>query len=616
MADFRKLFLALIAGALLLGTVASAADYSCSVSAVPTIVRSEGVAELAGDILLSCSGDPLPVPTIANVRLRIPWTNITSKILGQRNTPAQNVLDAILLLDDAGIYPPGPLPRGYASTAGSLTPQTDGSQNIYQAVQISNDTIEWQGVVLAGSASPYHQSIRLTNVRIFPYGFAVGQQISATVTIQTSSAGIPVTPSNTVPSIAEIQRGLYTTYTPLTLNNCSPGPLQGNISVKLTEGFATAFKPRWNNTVGLYGVSHNTPGGSYLDESAYNPIWGSGPPPSSGVLPGGGDLVALTSVGVANNGTRFWITITNVPIGVTLTPPASVTAANGLVLTLVSSTGSSSAGGQWQFSYEVSSYAAPNLSQFQIDAVTITIGVSVAPPVPVTDPSNPVKAHTSFRPLSGTPYASTDGPNNEGDDVPRFLESTTDDDRTVLTINQNCKTVLLFPYLVQMGSSWDSGIAISNTSVDPFGTVKQDGACTLNFYGTAGATVVNANLSGNIGKQTTPVVQAGGMFVMTLSGGGKVVNPVPSATDDCSSLGTNTCPGIPEFRGYMIASCNFQYGHGFAFISDMGAQKLAQGYLALVVPYRSSMFPSTLGGRPAQNAGLGAAPNEGEQLGN
>jgi len=608
MADFRKLFLALIAGALLLGTVASAADYSCSVSAVPTIVRSEGVADLAGDILLSCSGDPLPVPTIANVRLRIPGTNITSKILGQRNTPAQNVLDAILLLDDAGIFPPGPLPRGYASTAGSLTPQTDGSQNIYQAVQISNDTIEWQGVVLAGSASPYHQSIRLTNVRIYPYGFAVGQQIPAIVTIQTSSAGIPVTPSNTVPSIAEIQRGLYATYSSLTLNNCVPGTVSGSIGVTLTEGFATAFKPRVNNTVGLYGVSHNTPGGSYLDESAYNPIWGSGSPPSSGVLPGGGDLVALTSVGVANNGTRFWITITNVPIGVTLAPPASVTAANGLVLSLVSSSGSSAAGGTWQFSYEVSSYASPNLSQFQIDAVGITIGVSIVQPVPVT--VSPVNAHTSFRPLAGPTVASMDG-SSETDDVPRFLDSPTADDRTVLTINQNCKTVLLFPYLVQLGSSWDSGIAISNTSVDPFGTVNQSGACTLYFYGQANGATVNGNTDAGNGTQATPTIPAGGQFVMTLSGGGGVLGLDGSWTacsgDNCS---------LPEFRGYMIASCNFQYAHGFAFISDMGAQKLSQGYLALVVPYRSTMYSSPLGGRPAQWAGLNANVNEGEGLGN
>ena len=42
----------------------------------------------------------------------------------------------------------------------------------------------------------------------------------------------------------------------------------------------------------------------------------------------------------------------------------------------------------------------------------------------------------------------------------------------------------------------------------------------------------------------------------------------------------------PNFQGYVIAVCQFQYAHGFAFISDVGARNLAMGYLALVVDDR------------------------------
>jgi len=44
--------------------------------------------------------------------------------------------------------------------------------------------------------------------------------------------------------------------------------------------------------------------------------------------------------------------------------------------------------------------------------------------------------------------------------------------------------------------------------------------------------------------------------------------------------------GAFEFQGYIIAQCEFQYGHGFAFITDGfgGIPALAQGYLALVIP--------------------------------
>jgi hypothetical protein len=39
----------------------------------------------------------------------------------------------------------------------------------------------------------------------------------------------------------------------------------------------------------------------------------------------------------------------------------------------------------------------------------------------------------------------------------------------------------------------------------------------------------------------------------------------------------------PGFQGYGIAECAFQFGHGFAFVSDLGARNLAMGYLPLVV---------------------------------
>jgi len=39
-----------------------------------------------------------------------------------------------------------------------------------------------------------------------------------------------------------------------------------------------------------------------------------------------------------------------------------------------------------------------------------------------------------------------------------------------------------------------------------------------------------------------------------------------------------------SFQGYVIATSNFQLAHGFAFVSDVGARNLAQGYLSLILP--------------------------------
>jgi hypothetical protein len=42
----------------------------------------------------------------------------------------------------------------------------------------------------------------------------------------------------------------------------------------------------------------------------------------------------------------------------------------------------------------------------------------------------------------------------------------------------------------------------------------------------------------------------------------------------------------PGFQGYIIATCEFQYAHGFAYITNGygGVNTQAQGYLALVLP--------------------------------
>jgi hypothetical protein len=113
-------------------------------------------------------------------------------------------------------------------------------------------------------------------------------------------------------------------------------------------------------------------------------------------------------------------------------------------------------------------------------------------------------------------------------------------------------TTLLFPYLTNQ-AGFDTGIAISATATDPFGTVPQSGTCTLNWYGAAFT-----------GATPTPIVNSGTTYVALVS---TTLNNVTGG-----------------FSGYMIAVCRFQYAHGFAFVSDLGARNLAMGYLALVIP--------------------------------
>ena len=98
-------------------------------------------------------------------------------------------------------------------------------------------------------------------------------------------------------------------------------------------------------------------------------------------------------------------------------------------------------------------------------------------------------------------------------------------------------------------AGFDTGIAISNTSRDPFAnqnTRLQAGTCTLNYYGgTTGGGAAPA------AQTTNAAVEAGAQLLFVLSSGG--------------NLGVAATPG---FQGYIIAQCRFQYAHGFAFVTD------------------------------------------------
>jgi hypothetical protein len=157
----------------------------------------------------------------------------------------------------------------------------------------------------------------------------------------------------------------------------------------------------------------------------------------------------------------------------------------------------------------------------------------------------------SFAPISTVNTMNATAP------IPRFADQSTAQSAAQIVI---CQTNLLFPF-VSNQAGFDTGVAVANTSSDPFGTAAQSGNCDVNYYG--GTTGGGAAPS----KQTTTSVIGGGQtLVFTLSSGG-----------------SNGIAATPGFQGYMIVQCAFRFAHGFAFVSDVGAQRLSHGYLALVM---------------------------------
>jgi hypothetical protein len=183
--------------------------------------------------------------------------------------------------------------------------------------------------------------------------------------------------------------------------------------------------------------------------------------------------------------------------------------------------------------------------------------------LPLNAPVNNVAL--SFAPEPGGSTFTTANATQGQVPTPRFaIISTQQGQWTAIGL---CQTTLLYPF-VTGAAGFDTGIAVANTSMDPFGTVNQTGSCKLYGYGVTVAT------AGNTAIQTT------------VPGCDAISNPLP---------GTNCFPVVPagqvgtvlasatltNFQGYVIAVCNFQYAHGYAAVTDLGIRNLWSSYLAL-----------------------------------
>jgi len=636
MADFRRGLIAFAAVALLLVLGSSAYAQTCTANqGNPATVRAEGVTELVGDIFITCTGgvptttgNAIPQYTIS-ILLN---TSVTSRLMSG-TTATGGVSEAVLAIDDP--FPAGlQIPATATTTTGSSGGVTVNAAQIQLGCVANNSTncaitqtgsggygidgpyyggaghfnlfqgswnpalpqaLTWSGVPIdaPGSAT---RIIRITNVRANACQLGVSStlipaQISALITINGTQA---LTLQQPQPIVAVVLPGLnqsvgkaLTYQQCVTLNNIIINPSDQpvgisdtGVGITATEGVGnnSAFKPRnfsqYAGTVALpladssaQGVQvQNVLGTAYNAESGFVTN-------AAGLL---GDGQATGAVGLADTGTELAFSFASIPTGVVISLPTHIylfptttfTAATAAAAVLaatppVGATGVATlvggvSGGQLTVSggagsavYEVL-LSSPNTQEFAFLAATVAFISNTASNQPgITTTGGTVAVN--FAPLSSVPTAApeTTAP------IPRFCQTHT----PVVFFQINaCTCDLLFPFVTNQ-SGFDTGVAIANTSLDPFKTPTQSGNVTLNYYGsTTGGGAAPAAAT------TTSVVAAGAELVFTLSGGG-----------------TNGIAATPGFQGYIIAVANFQFCHGFAFITDgIGTSSgIAEGYLAI-----------------------------------
>jgi len=631
MVDFRKWFPALAVVALAFGAASTAnaqqvAAFSCVGNAgVPPIVRAEGLTELVGDLVLNCTGGTptaagAPVPQ-ANVQIFLN-TNVTSRLV------ADPWSEALLMIDEPSAAAQrycsvngGCAITGVGAAAGSdgfadgvdydETSGTGTVPNVYQGRNAGANSIVWLGVPIDPPGTNATRVIRITNIRANANQLGVSSTLIPTQIVMfisvTGTTSVPI--NNPQQTVAFIQPGLSfstrqavnsylqcVSFNSAAATDSSKALVNGmGTVVRFSEGFASAFKRR-NAAAYVDGdtsptpVDQNVPGAIYNTESGFLN--------QTPAIVTGSSANGLAAAGLADHGTRLMARFANVPAGVVLyaslypvvtcsdcgpsSRPAITAARAATTSTLTMArlvTTDANGGGSF------SRVTGTNTSSFDGGAATAPIALNNGAGMATWEvlQADPLTSQTyefgigvsyvantsnnlpglgsatvagSFAPLSTVTTQSASAP------LPRFAD--TSSARTIFTISA-CTTNILFVFLTNQ-AGFDSGIAISNTSVDPFGTAPQSGPCKLNYYGeTTGGGAAPA-------AQTSAVVPAGKQLTAVLSTGG--------------NYGIAATPG---FQGYMIAQCQFQYAHGFAFISDVGANRVSEAYQALIL---DSALPS------------------------
>ena len=479
MVEFRKVFVLLTVLVALTG-IASAqfvTPLSCVANAgVPPLARAEGVAEEVGQVVIDCRGG---IPTAANVA--IPTinvqvflnTNVTSKLLADKSTNSE----ALLMIDE-----PQPGNQYLASSIPNTTvvlgtgtgnyAASSSRPNMFLGQQAGANSIVWLNVPFDPPGTTGNRVLRLANVRANANQLGVSSTLIPTAInmfISISGTG-SLALQNPQLTVAYVQLGMKFSADTATYNQCDPKTYSYNI--KFAELFGTAFRHR-DSLPGMQDV----PGRIYNTESMF---YGPSLPPA---------------VGWATQGTRLIARFSNVPANVAIAVPAgdvyvysgtqSFTApAPGIPYDQYKLITASTDGSTVASDGKVALTGGAGAAVWEVMAsVPGNIG-SVTVPVSVTYAASPqaglgtATVTGNYAPTTTVFTASYSAP------VPRFVDNP--QSATTFTIN-SCKTNLLFPFLTNQ-AGFDSGIVISNTSLDPFSTVPQRGPCTLYYYGNTNGT--------------------------------------------------------------------------------------------------------------------------------
>jgi hypothetical protein len=626
------------------GTGGGTAMTCNTVAQVTPTVRNEGIAELTGDIVITCQGGPaitlgtaIPQGNIV-ISLTAP---VTSRLQGNANPAGANGTpsEALLLIDEPHSNVVGPVAGFGPNQAISIcpTPSTGciaysqwlggypvassdpatptATYNTFQG-NIAGNTISFQGIpFLPPSSSGIVRVYRITNIRVNATGVG-GSLVSGLGQVQAyiSTNGASTLPiSQAAVTVAFVSPSLKTSVssTSAKYTQCNGVGVSGlavgqvamlNFAEQIPNAFKTRIAPYVGGGAGTnYTGTSSAAWSGYAQQTFPGQLYSS----ESGLIePLGSGSGNTVQAGLADFGTRLKAVFANLPSGATvyvsqtnvtsfttaatavviggynITQPSvalyttggesggfgAVSSSNVATITLVPSSTSSTgvvtpavtipavalSGANPTAVWEVI-----NTNTSQQETFSFAVYIAYAPNTTASTPTLAILTPTvpPALPASGQPSVTMSyAPTSSTTNIPRFIPTGDTAPWGIVQIVP-CQTILLFPFVTTQ-AGFETGVALSNTSQDPLGTPTSGGTCTLNFYG-----------------QNAPATPP-------------VVGPIAVGTPDPTKAAFIASTVAPGFQGYMFATCNFQYAHGFAYITNgsLGTPNItSMGYLALVV---------------------------------
>jgi len=532
-------------------SIAASTNGNQATPASPLLLRSEGTTELVSDLVLTnCVSSSSQNSAQVVVFMSQP---VTSKVTNSSTTPPTTEATLLITSCSAGAAAPG---------TATATPCNGTLYGTYSGT-ISGNTVTFSSVAFPTAAA---FNLEVANIRVNATG--TGATTSPVAVTESLFAGFNGQSTISISALT-VGQALQSLATPAfqvlnaSTQNANAVICTGN-TISASTGFPATTSGYFNLTIA------ETLGGFF---KAGLPQTGGNPQPAPfseyGTYVNAG---ATGSPGVPAAGTRISITMGGVPAAATIYMPLTITSgalgAGGSLGTFAAAQLTASPTGGFS---AVAASTTAGVPANAWGALTPSNGVvtavyEITTPNPGAINTFQVPAYVIFSANSVTasqitvleayaPSGSTE--------IPNFAASSATPLNGPAILP--CVTNLLFPFVTsQLG--FDTGIAISNASADPFGkfgavppgTTAPAGACTLNYYG-AGAPSPAA--------VATPSIASGTTYAF---------------------VNSSVAPG---FQGYVIVQCPFVGGHGFGFVTNLGSagnSAVAQGYTALSLPAANS----------------------------